>query len=162
MELTGERIVAAPPEAVWAALVDPAVLRPLIPGCETMAGDPERGYDITVARGLGGMQVRMTGRFVLSEVEPGRGCLLRGGGEAGGVGEASGSARIRLSPEGEGTRLSWEIGAELGGKLAALPDFIVGMAARKVAEGFVERFSAAVEGREPAPRKGWLGRIAGR
>ena len=161
MELTGNKAIAAAPAAVWAALVDPAFLRTLIPGCESMSGSPEAGYEITVARSLGGMEARMSGRFAMSEVEPGRGCLLTGGGNGGAAGEARGTARIRLAPEGEGTRLSWDIRAELGGRLAALPDFLVGMAARKVADGFAERFAAAIEGRAPA-RKGWLGAITGR
>lgn len=162
MELTGEKVIAAPPDAVWAALLDPKVLRPLIPGCEAMTGSPGEGYDIAVTRGVGGLEARMTGRFTLSEVEPGRGCLLSGAGGAGGLGEARGTARIGLAPEGAGTRLSWDIAAELGGKLAKLPDILVNMAARKVADGFVERFAAAIENRAPEARTGWLGRIVRR
>jgi carbon monoxide dehydrogenase subunit G len=66
-----------------------------------------------------------------------------------------------LRPEGIGTCLSWDIRAELGGKLASLPGFVVNMAARKVADGFVERFTAAIEAR-PTGKPGWLGRIVGR
>lgn len=161
MELSGAKVIAAPPATVWAALVDPSFLKGLVPGCESMRGSPAAGYDITVSRRVAGLEARMTGRFVLSEVEPARGCLLTGGGEGGAAGHARGTARIRLAPEGEGTRLSWDIRAEVGGKLAALPDFLVSMAASKVAAGFVERFAAAIEGRAPE-WKGWLGRLAGR
>ena len=162
MEMSGDKLVAAPPAAVWAALIDPEFLKALIPGCESMTGDPASGYDITVRRAVGGMSARMTGRFDLTDLRPAEGCLLTGHGRAGGAGEASGSCRIRLAPEGAGTRLSWQIAAETGGRLASIPDFIVTMAARKVADGFVERFAAALEGRDPAARKGWLGRITGR
>lgn len=162
MELTGERILTAPPEAVWAALIDPEFLKALIPGCESMTGNPERGYDITVVRSVGSLEARMTGRFTMADVVPGRGCLLTGAGDAGPVGDAHGTARIRLSPAAAETLLSWDIRAELGGKLAAVPEFLVNMAARKVADGFVERFKDAVEGREPEPRKSWLGKIRGR
>jgi hypothetical protein len=31
-----------------------------------------------------------------------------------------------------------------------------------VADGFVERFGAAIEGRELGARKGWLGKLSGR
>jgi hypothetical protein len=161
MELRGEKIVAASPDVVWAALIDPEFLKRLIPGCETMAGSPESGYDITVTRKVGNMEARLSGRFTMSEVEPGRGCLLTGGGSGGGAGSAKGTARIRLEPEGEGTRLSWDIAAELEGRLASVPGFLVNMAARNVAAGFVERFTSAIEGREPE-KKGWFGRIAGR
>lgn len=160
MQLTGEKAIAAPPEVVWAALIDPDFLKALIPGCESMTGSPERGYDITVARSVGGMTARLTGFFDLSQVEPGRGCLLTGGGSGGAAGHAKGTARIRLLPEGEGTRLSWDIVTELGGKLASLPGFVVRLAAQKVADGFVERFAAAIEKR-PVRKKGWLGRSKG-
>ncbi len=161
MELAGEKVIAAPPEAVWAALVDPGFLKKLIPGCETMTGSPETGYEITVARSVGSLEARMSGRFAMSEVEPGRGCLLTGGGSGGAAGSAAGTARIRLAPKEGGTRLSWDIRAELQGKLASVPGFLVNMAARNVADGFVGRFTAAVEGREPQ-KGGWLGRIVKR
>ena len=161
MDLTGEKLIAAPPEAVWAALTDPEFLSRLIPGCETMTGSPETGYDITVARSVGGMTARLSGRFDMTEVVPARGCLLTGEGRGGAAGLAKGTARIGLRPEGVGTCLSWDIRAELGGKLAALPGFVVNMAARKVADGFVERFTAAIEAR-PGGKTGWLGRIVGR
>jgi carbon monoxide dehydrogenase subunit G len=161
MQLTGEKTIAAPPEVVWSALIDPEFLRVLIPGSESMAGSPESGYDITVARQVGGMTARLTGFFDLSEVEPGRGCVLNGGGSGGGAGHAKGTARIRLLPHGEGTRLSWDLMAELGGKLSSLPTFVVRIAAQKVADGFVERFAAAIEKR-PLAKKGWLGRIGGK
>ena len=54
MNLKGEETFAASPEAVWAALTDPAVLHPLIPGCETMTGNPGDGYDVTATRSVAG------------------------------------------------------------------------------------------------------------
>lgn len=159
MQLAGKKYVAASPEVVWAALIDPGFLKLLIPGCESMTGSPEQGYDITVARSVGGMTARLTGFFDLSEVEPAKGCVLSGGGSGGSAGHAKGTARIRLRREGDGTQLSWDIAAELGGKLASLPGFMVNMAAQKVAEGFVERFAAAIEKR-PVKKRGWFGRAA--
>lgn len=161
MRISGAAQIEAPPDAVWGALVDPVFLGRLIPGCESMTGSVEAGYEVTASRKVAGAEVRMTGRFRLSEVAAGRGCLLTGSGEAPGAGGARGTCRIGLAPEAGGTRLAWDIEADLNGRLAALPDFVVTLAARKVAEGFLGRFAAAVEGREPGPRKAWLGRIVG-
>ena len=36
MDMTGERRIEAPRQAVWQALNDPAVLKASIPGCETL------------------------------------------------------------------------------------------------------------------------------
>ncbi|WP_210527707.1 CoxG family protein [Rubellimicrobium arenae] len=161
MQITGDKLIAAAPDVVWDALIDPEFLKTLIPGCESMKGSPAKGYDITVARKVGGMEARLSGRFDLTEVEPGRGCLLIGEGRGGAAGLAKGAARIRLDPADSGTKLSWDLTAELGGKLASMPNFLVEMAARKVADGFVERFAAAIENR-PVQAKGWLGRLTGR
>ena len=36
MDMTGERRIAAPRQAVWQALNDPEVLKASIPGCESL------------------------------------------------------------------------------------------------------------------------------
>lgn len=161
MKLTGQESIAAPPSAVWAALIDPEVLRRLIPGCETMTGSPEAGYDIAVARTVGSLEVRLTGRVDLTDPRPGESVDLVASGSGGSVGGARGTGRIRLVSEGQGTSLSYDLEAETEGPLTRLPDFVVRMAAGRVAEGFLRRFKAAVEGVEPAPRKGFLGRLVG-
>jgi len=160
MDLTGETTIAAPPERVWAALIDPALLASLIPGCESMTGNPAEGYAITASRGVGSMTARLSGRIDLTEADPPRGCRLVAQGTGGAAGLARGTARIRLDPVAAGTRLSWTVRAEVGGRLAALPGIIVSAAARRVADGFVGRFKAAVEG-TPPPARGWLGRLIG-
>ena len=160
MNLSGTETIAAPPAAVWAALIDPDVLRPLIPGCEAMRGSPATGYDIVAARKVASTELRLTGRVDLLNARPGEGGDLAARGSAGAAGGAHGTARIRLAPLGAGTRLSWDIDAEVEGAIARFPDFVIRMAAGKVAEGFLRRFKAAVEG-SPPPRRGFLGRLAG-
>lgn len=159
MELRGETVVGAPPEAVWAALLDPERLKALIPGCESMTGDPACGYSITVARGVGAVAARLSGRIELSEMVPARSVLLHAQGTGGAAGLARGTARIRLEPVPEGTRLAWDIAAEVGGRLAALPRVLVEGAARRVADGFVDRFARSLDGRERS--RGWLSRLVG-
>jgi carbon monoxide dehydrogenase subunit G len=126
-----------------------------------MTGDPSRGYDIAAERQVGKATIRLEGRIELAQVEPGRGALLHASGQGGPVGGARGTARIRIEPEGAGSRLSWTVEAEPEGRLAALPGFIIDAAARRVANGFVQRFAAAIEGTAPQKKK-WLEWLAGR
>src|SRR5207249_4298304 len=49
MEMTSTRSVPAPPETVWAALNDPAVLKGCIPGCETFEPEGENAFRIALA-----------------------------------------------------------------------------------------------------------------
>ena len=57
-------------------------------------------------------------------------------------------------PEGTGTRLSWDLEAATEGTIARIPDFVVRIAAGRVADGFIRRFKAAVEGVEPVAAAG--------
>ncbi len=45
MQMTGEREIAADRAAVWAALLDPEVLKACVPGCQEMTGTPEDGFE---------------------------------------------------------------------------------------------------------------------
>jgi uncharacterized protein len=49
MEMTSTRIVNAPPDEVWAALNDPAVLKDAIPGCETLERTTDTDWKVVVA-----------------------------------------------------------------------------------------------------------------
>jgi uncharacterized protein len=146
MQIKGHAHIAAPTRLVWDALTDPVVLARLIPGCESMTGSPWQGYDITVAQGVGGMKARLAGRLDLSEVEEGRGCLIHAEGRGGAAGLAHGTGRLGFLPDGVGTRLSWDLDARLGGKLALIPGFMVRRVAERMIDGFVDRFRRDVEG----------------
>ena len=53
MEMTSTRIVNAPPDEVWAALNDPAVLKDAIPGCETLERTTDTDWKVVVAAKVG-------------------------------------------------------------------------------------------------------------
>lgn len=156
MKLSGEERIGASPAAVWAALIDPEVLAPLIPGCESMSGSPAMGYDLAASRSVAGLEVRLTGRVDLTASRPGEGCDLVASGSGGKAGGARGTARIRLQPDGEGTRLRYELDASVEGALSRIPGFVLRIAAGRVAEGFMGRFKAAVEAKGPSRPPGRL------
>ena len=47
MELSDSRVIAAPREMVWAALLDPEVLKAAVPGCTEMTGSADDGFEAT-------------------------------------------------------------------------------------------------------------------
>ena len=63
---------------------------------------------------------------------------------------AKGAAQVRLSPEGNQTRLSYDVKANVGGKLAQIGSRLVDATARKMADEFFSRF-VAVMSPESAP-----------
>lgn len=181
MQLTDHRDIKSSPEAVWAAILDPEVLSACIPGCESLTGSPEAGYEAVVVQKVGPVKARFTGVVSLSDMVPGRAVTISGEGKGGPAGYAKGGAKVTLEPGPEGTRLSYEVEASVGGKLAQLGSRLIDGFAKKLADEFFERFKATVEGPEnggsspdegegvaeagpeagTGEKKGWLKRVFG-
>ena len=51
MDMSGEERIAAPREAVWAALNDPEVLKACIPGCQSLTMKSPTELEATVGSG---------------------------------------------------------------------------------------------------------------
>lgn len=173
MQLTDHRDIAAPTATVWAAILDPEVLKSCIPGCESMTGSPEEGFEAVVVQKVGPVKAKFTGLVQLSDMVPEKGLTISGEGKGGPAGFAKGGAKVELAPEGGGTRLTYTVDASVGGKLAQLGSRIIDGFAKKMADQFFENFKAALEppeAEEPAaaeaeksetPKKGWFKRAFG-
>ena len=148
MEMTGSQYIAAPPQAVWDGITDPEVLKDCIPGCSEMTGSAESGFEAVVTQKVGPVKATFRGAVSLSDVRPGEGCTLAGEGKGGPAGHARGSAKVTLTPEGDGTRLDYEVDAHVGGKLAQLGSRIIDGVAKKLADSFFQSFKARIEGAE--------------
>jgi carbon monoxide dehydrogenase subunit G len=173
MQLEGNRFIAASPDRVWTAILDPEMLKACIPGCESMTGSIEDGYEAVVAQKVGPVSARFTGLVKLSDIAPGQAVTISGEGKGGAAGFAKGGAKVTLVAEDQGTRLAYEVVASVGGKLAQLGSRIIDGFARKLADQFFERFQTAIEGPkdpepagdaggEDAPKTGWMGRLFGK
>ncbi|MEZ5733547.1 MAG: carbon monoxide dehydrogenase subunit G [Paracoccaceae bacterium] len=175
MQLTDSRDIKASPETVWRAILDPDVLKACIPGCESLTGAPETGYEAVVVQKVGPVKARFAGVVTLGNIVQGQSLTITGEGKGGAAGFAKGGAEVALAAEGAGTRLSYTVEASVGGKLAQLGSRIIDGFAKKLADQFFERFQAAVEapiadtsvdaGEEPAladaEKKGWIKRVFG-
>lgn len=146
MNLTDSRDIAADPATLWAAILNPEVLRRCVPGCESMTGSAEEGFEAVVVQKVGPVSARFTGAVRISDIEEGRALTLTGEGKGGAAGFAKGSAKVTLEPSGTGTRLSYTVEAHVGGKLAQLGSRIIDGFAKKMADEFFARFQTAVEG----------------
>lgn len=179
MQMSDTRQIAAPPSTVWAALFDPDVLKACVPGCQDLTGSAEEGYEATVVQKVGPVKATFKGAVTMSDVVMGQSCTLTGEGKGGAAGFAKGEARLHLAPgDNDGTLLSYDVDAKVGGKLAQLGSRIVDGFARRMAADFFTRFQAEIEGPAPvdappadtpqdspaAPereKKGWIKRVFG-
>jgi uncharacterized protein len=172
MQLSDSRVIGAEPDMVWQAILNPDVLKACIPGCESLTGSVSDGYEAVVKQKVGPVSATFTGLVHLTDIVEGRSIRISGEGKGGVAGFAKGGANVSFEPVPEGTRLSYEVEASVGGKIAQLGSRIIDGFARKMADEFFTRFQEAVEGPEEepvppetaeadAPKKGWFKRLVG-
>jgi carbon monoxide dehydrogenase subunit G len=150
MDMTGEYVIAAPREAVWAALNDVEVLKACIPGCDELVKTSDTTMEAKVTQKIGPVKARFAGAVELVNIDAPAGYTIRGEGKGGVAGFAKGSADVRLSEEEGGTRLVYTAHAEVGGKLAQLGGRLINSTAKRLADQFFETFHDHLSNREPA------------
>ena len=144
MTMTGEVQLPASREAVWAKLNDPAVLKACIPGCEELESTDDHGFRAVAKMKVGPVSARFKGKVTLSDLDPPNGYRISG--EGGVAGFAKGGATVALADKDGGTLLSYNVEAQIGGKLAQLGQRLINGTAKKLADEFFSNFAKAVEG----------------
>ena len=144
MTMTGEVKLAATRDIVWAKLNDPEVLKLCIPGCEELEKVSDHEFVAVATNKIGPVKARFKGRVQLTDLDPPNGYRISGEGQGGIAGFAKGGATVRLSDDEGGTLLSYNVQAEIGGKIAQLGQRLVNSAAKSMADDFFVRFANSV------------------
>lgn len=171
MKLSDTKTIHADRETVFAALLDPEVLKACVPGCQEMTGSPEDGFEATVVQKVGPVKATFKGAVQLSNMQPPESLTISGEGKGGAAGFAKGGASVQLEEDGAHTVLSYEVEAKVGGKLAQLGSRIIDGFAKKMADQFFTNFQEVVGGPEapegqvavdqPVEKKSWLKKLTG-
>jgi carbon monoxide dehydrogenase subunit G len=146
MEMNGSRTVPADIETTWRALNDPEVLKACIAGCESVERVSDHEYRMAMTARVGPVSARFTGRIVMTDVVAPTSYTLRFEGEGGAAGFAKGEARVALADNNPGTRVDYQVKAQVGGKLAQIGSRLIDGAAAKVAGDFFARFADRLGG----------------
>jgi carbon monoxide dehydrogenase subunit G len=149
MEMNGSRTVPTDIDTTWRALNDPEVLKACIPGCESVERVSDNEYRLTMTARVGPVSARFTGRIVLADIVAPTSYTLSFEGQGGAAGFANGEARVTLSANEPGTRIGYQVKAQIGGKLAQIGSRLVDGAAAKVADDFFARFADRLGGPSP-------------
>ena len=157
MKMSGEEIIAASRETVWKALNDPHVLKQSIPGCESITKHSDTQMEARVTVKIGPVKAGFTGTVNLSDLNPPNSYRISGEGK-GIAGLANGGANVSLADADGGTKLSYDVDAQVGGKLAMLGSRLIDSTARSLATQFFDKFAKLVgtmkaEAAPAAPRK---------
>ena len=146
MDFKDNRIIAAPPQKVWMHLLDPAILKECVPGCQSLTGSVEDGFEATVVQKVGPVKATFKGTVQLSELTAPHSLRISGKGEGGVAGFARGGANVTLEADGAGTKLTYAVTAQIGGKLAQLGSRIIDSFVSQMVDQFFQTFQAQVEG----------------
>jgi carbon monoxide dehydrogenase subunit G len=150
MEMKGEQLIQASQQDTWSALNDPQVLKACVPGCEAIDLIAANEYMVLMTARVGPVSAKFKGKLTLSDIQPPSSYSIAFEGQGGPAGFAKGGASVRLSAEKNATRLSYDVTANVGGKLAQIGSRLVDGAAKKVADDFFRAFNEKLSaGRKP-------------
>lgn len=141
MKMTGEYILRAERQIVWEALNDSAILEASIPGCEEFEKVSNTEFQAVARVKVGPVTARFRGNVSLSNIDAPNSYRIYGQGQGGVAGFAKGGAVVKLSDSMDGgTILTYEVDAQIGGKIAQVGQRLINGAAKRTADEFFNNF----------------------
>ena len=154
---SGEARVSVPPETVWRMLLDPKTLEGIIPGAHGVEKVSDTHFRADVTLGVGPVTGRYKADIKLSDLDAPRAVTLTGV-VTGALGDARGTGRIKLTPIEDGTQVTYDYDAEIGGKVASIGGRLLDGAAKVV----IKQFFAALVRHTGGTKPGFIARLFGR
>jgi carbon monoxide dehydrogenase subunit G len=151
MEMTGEQLIPATQAHTWEALNDTEMLRACVPGCESITSTGQDEYAVLMTARVGPVSAKFKGKMKLSDIKPPNSYNITFEGQGGVAGFAKGSSAVQLATVAGGTMLSYQVKANVGGKLAQIGSRLVDAAAQKVSGDFFTAFNDKVAAKYGQP-----------
>ena len=143
MKLTGSYQINLEKQKVWKALNNSEVLKQAIPGCEEFIKNSDTQFTAKATNKIGPFNASFTGDIELVDLNPPNSYKISGSGNSP-VGFASGEATVKLENYENGTKLIYEVEANVGGKIAQVGSRLIDMTAKKMADIFFGNFSELI------------------
>ncbi|MCF6327395.1 MAG: hypothetical protein L3J21_08900 [Devosiaceae bacterium] len=172
MEFSGKYLIFAKRKRVWSALNDEMVLKEAIPGCDSIEWQSSTTLELTIRVNLGVIKPKFAGELELSNIIEAKSYTLCGHAKGSFLGMAKARADVHLSkyrllekdfeleflsqeveidPDGSsspgaaGTILEFEASGGASKNIMALGSKLIGNSAQRVINGFMGRFSSAMQ-----------------
>jgi len=136
MRIAGEATLQAPVEAVWEALLDPAVLVRTIPGCERLETVGENSYSMTVTVGIAAIRGTYAGACTITDLQPHDSLRMKAEG-TGAPGTIAADVDVRFSGNEDGTTtLHYDADTVVGGMIGGVGQRMLSSVSRRLATEF--------------------------
>jgi carbon monoxide dehydrogenase subunit G len=148
VKLAGEHRFAVSRERLWQALTDPTLLARVLPGCEPLEEIGRSSWRAAMTVAIGPVKGRFAGTLALFDLEPPERYRMKidGTGQAGFL---SGEGAVELHEVEGGSRLTYEVDAQVGGRIASVGQRLVESSGRVLAkqglEGLERELAASVD-----------------
>jgi len=142
MDISGSYTFDAPPDRVWALLMDPAVISSCIPGCDGFEPAGENSYRVTLTVALAAITGTYEGTVTLTDLAAPSSYRLIAEGQ-GRPGFVKGTSTITLRADGATTIVEVTGTVQTGGPIARLGQRLIG----GVSKMMQDRFFACLQGK---------------
>jgi len=142
MEISATYKFAAPPQAVWTLLMDPAAIKSCLPGCKELRPVGDNRYQAEMSIGVAAVTGTFNATVTLSDLQP-PGSYRLTVDASGKPGFAKGSATITLRESAAGTEVDVKATSEVGGLIARVGQRLI----EGVAKMSMDRFFGCLAGR---------------
>ncbi|MGF9710595.1 SRPBCC family protein [Paenibacillus naphthalenovorans] len=145
MNGSGEISLNAPIDQVWNKLMDPDVLAECIMGCKKLELVEEGKYRADLTVGIAAVKGKYDATITLADVQAPASYKLIVHGEGGpGFLDAEGQLRLTSLDDGK-TALFYSYNAEVGGKVAAIGQRMLGGVAKLIISDFFKKIKKEIE-----------------
>jgi uncharacterized protein len=145
IKLSARYTFNAPREKIFSALVDPVILQKCIEGCEKMEKTGEDSYNAHLKIGVAGLKGSYVGKILIDEKREPESFGLRAEG-TGAPGWGIGTAKLRISPKGEGSEVQCDSEGQVGGVIAAVGSRLIGAVGKKMQDQFFRKLGEQIGG----------------
>jgi carbon monoxide dehydrogenase subunit G len=136
----------AAPARVWELLLQPETLLASIPGCESVERVSDTLYRARLTVKVSYVTLSAATETVITRLEPPHRLESVTRGEASSLASALRvESRLELAPDGDATRVSYEMDVSLWGRLGALGESVVRGKAAELGEEFTHRLLRRLE-----------------
>lgn len=149
MKIAGEYTFDAPRDAVWEALLDPAVLTTVMPGCEKLEKTGDNAYEGALKIKVGPVQGKFAGKILLENIKAPSSYTMNVDGR-GAPGFVKATAEVALDEAGGQTVMTYDSDAQVGGRIASVGQRLLDSSAKAIIKQSLEGLNATLVARMAA------------
>ncbi len=136
LNFSGKETIDVAPQTLWDALIDPEILREVVPGCREICAIGEAEYIMALDLKVAAVGGSFEGKIALFDMHPPARCQIAVSGE-GTLGTGTGTASVMIAYEGDNkSTISYEAEGDVGGLVAGVGQRVLMGVARHLTRNF--------------------------